>query len=704
MPNKQINLFDDTALLLGQSGNFIDVAASGGNTISLQLPSFEIDGKETSPEEFICKGVVYEKQLDNGGIEIAILYSMNMDKEKSLDLMTKLQYFPDSPVLRYKYVLASEKPAKLTKQGGKDNMLYSHIITDVSPLNFAEVQLGQFDVIVHSFIPFFEEKNMDELRDGLSLTGPLVLFEDGRGSYLTAYEHGAQNPDAYLKFDIKLENSGLSLDLKSAKGNYYAGQAIGGGNSFESPWFQFAACRDGLKELLKHYRRFLLHYICEQAESRKPYVFYNTWNNQERDRNFKNLPYLYSMNSEHILKEIDVAHEMGVDIFVIDTGWFSKTGDWEVNEDKFPDGMKAIRKKLDSYRMKLGLWFNPIVAAVTSRIYEDHPEYAISLNGEHNYWGKIWETEESYGMCLVSNYSSYFVEKMVELNKKLGVTYFKWDAISQYGCNSPSHHHGNEGNSPEERLECYSYSMGLAMIKIVEEVTRSCPEIIVDFDITEGGRFVGLGFLSVGKYFLMNNGPYAMDMDIPERVKLFEYPEPIRMEGYTNMYAHPGAARSRICRQGVRFDNIIPSILFLTHFFPDKPHASQENALASMVLGGNGIWGDLINLDENDVAFFSTNLAKYKEVAGYITESYPVKAGFIGASPEIYEKIDYRNAKGLVCIFTRTGGTFVYITKKLNVSSFHDVNGADAWVILPDGRISLTVILPHNGARTIFIT
>jgi alpha-galactosidase len=42
----------------------------------------------------------------------------------------------------------------------------------------------------------------------------------------------------------------------------------------------------------------------------------------------------------------------------------------------------------------------------------------------------------------------------------------------------------------------------------VEEVCKACPQAIFDFDITEGERFVGLGFLSAGKFFHMNNGPY----------------------------------------------------------------------------------------------------------------------------------------------------------------------------------------------------
>jgi len=107
---------------------------------------------------------------------------------------------------------------------------------------------------------------------------------------------------------------------------------------------------------------------------------------------------------ERIDQEIDVAYKMGVDVFVIDTGWYSKTGDWEVNEAKFPDKLSGIKKKLDKYGMKLGLWFNPIVAAKTSSMYLDNSTLTIKRRSGKARCHSIWETEESFEMCLASGY------------------------------------------------------------------------------------------------------------------------------------------------------------------------------------------------------------------------------------------------------------------------------------------------------------
>ncbi len=201
-------------------------------------------------------------------------------------------------------------------------------------------------------------------------------------------------------------------------------------------------------------------------------------------------------------------------------------------------------------------------------------------------------------MCLASGYADDFIETMVRLNQELGVATSSGTRSSQYGCELAEHDARHARRTPlGNGGDCYAYQMGRQMIRIVEEVTRRCPGVIVDFDITEGGRFVGLGFLSAGKYFLVNNGPYFSDFDIPRTVKMD--PDTI------NVFFYPGPARPRICRQGFKYDPVIPSILFLTHYLPDPPELSQHNSLASLALGGNGLWGDLRGLSEADIALIS---------------------------------------------------------------------------------------------------
>ncbi|MDQ9736204.1 hypothetical protein RF031_13895, partial [Acinetobacter baumannii] len=63
----------------------------------------------------------------------------------------------------------------------------------------------------------------------------------------------------------------------------------------------------------------------------------------------------------------------------------------------------------------------------------------------------------------------------------------------------------------------------------------------------------------------------------------------------------PGAARPQVCRAFTQFDPWIPSTLFLTHFLPEGNDIALNNSMASLILGGNGIWGDLLSLDSDTV-------------------------------------------------------------------------------------------------------
>ena len=373
------------------------------------------------------------------------------------------------------------------------------------------------------------------------------------------------------------------------------------------------------------------------------------------------------MTQERMLAEIDVAHRMGIEVFVLDTGWYEKTGDWQVNLSRFPDGLKAVREKLDGYGMKLGLWFNPTVAAVSSRMRRDHEDCVMSWRGRRQEPHEIWETEASQGLCLVSRYAEAFADELIRLVREVGVTYFKWDAIGQYGCDDPHHQHGTPENTPQERADSYAFQQGTAMARVVDKLCAACPEAIVDFDITEGGRTVGLGFLSAGKYFLINNGPYSSNYDMP-----------VPRDGNVNLFFWPGPARAWVCRAPLTYDKWLPGVLFLTHYLPDDRYVrhdwsgggpevqtdvNQWISLASLVLGQNGVWGDLLNISEEGIERFGTALGQYTQVRDDITRATVRRTGDVAGSPEVYEKIDPDTGRGVVSAFASAAGHYTFITE-----------------------------------------
>ncbi len=656
-----------------------------GKTYSFQAPEFEIDGKIIKAILNAVNAAAEPLVLKNGVKE----YSMEgtLKDLPEITMKATFQVSPDNPVVKFRYELHSEKEHRLTKSKGHDALNYLNVSVAEFP-EVKEIKFSEFNEMVHSFCLSERAIEPKHFADSIRVMGPMLIGSDASNSFLIAYEHGSQAPDKFVEFGLKPDKS-VSID--AVKGNYYQNYLLSKDHSFQTIWFETGAVSGDENLLAASYREFMLKYMSQNLESRKPYIFYNTWNFQERNRNWYKKPYLADMTLERMLKEIDVAHQMGIEVFVIDAGWFEKTGDWLPSMKRFPDGLLTVSKTLKEKGMKLGLWFNPTVAAVTSNMLKNNREYVRTMNGSEGKPWKIWETEESYGMCLVSPYRDAFADELIRLNKELGVTYFKWDAIGQYECNDPRHFHGNEQNTPQERMDSYAFEIGRSMCYVVDKLARECPDAIVDFDITEGGRTVGLGFLSSGKYFLINNGPYFFNYDIP-----FD-----RENGQWNIFFYPGPARTWICRTPLTFDKWIPTSLFLTHYLPDDPYENQSIAVASLILGQNGIWGDLPKISKDGVEFFGKTLGMYKQVRDDMTSTAMIQDGAVGGSPEVYEKINPATGRGAIVLFSSHGGTYSYISKNKIDPKYWATSGVKVQID-PSGLARIDADFKTAEAKIIF--
>ena len=671
----------DYELTVGSDEALLAYSRGGGRRV-IKGPVFEVDGEYLAPD-FASFDLVSEERLTDTITQYRFDGAYAARPELTLSLI--LRVAQGSPVVKFKYLLRGNGTCRLTKSEGERLEYCSIQMQEKETLT--EVRVSEFNEMLHSFCLNEVPVRESAFAQSMALMGPLVAGTDGGESFLLAYEHGSQYPDAFVQFSLSPEKK---IALQAVKGNYLRGTRLTG-DGFETIWFDFAVVSGGIDALAAAFREFQLKYSTLNAESRKPYIFYNTWNFQERNMWWNRKAYLADMQEERMLREVEAAHEMGIDVFVIDTGWYEKTGDWSVNPERFRDGMKRLKARLDAYGMKLGLWIGPTLAAVTSLAHSLYPECKVSWNGKINDPYPVWETEESYGMCLVSPYWEHLADTLISLAKNLGVTYFKWDAIAQDGCNSPDHDHGDSSCTPEERADAFAFRVGIYMEKIVNKVCAECPDVIVDFDITEGYRSVGLGFLSVGKYFLINNGPYYDNYHIPLDTN----------KEWSNIFVHPGAPRTWICRSPLTFDKWIPSVLFLTHYLPDDPINSQDINLASLILGQNGIWGDLPGISPEGRARFGEVLGKYKAVREDITAESAIKTGTTGSGFECYEKISSRTGRGVVCVFATVRGTFRYITEKKAVS--------EVWCSilahitqLENGMAQIEIVFPEPGAAIVF--
>jgi alpha-galactosidase len=631
----------------------------GGTSLAFSGPVVEIDG---APVEDTLSGLKQPdtpRQLPNGASEYRVeaVYTHH----PTLNVVLIFRLTADSPIVRFRYEIGSTGPQKVTRATGADRLEYFGVSLAGLP-NVREVRFSEFQEATHSFALSERVVQQKEFDNGVRLMGPLVAASNGTVSAVVAYEHGSQVPDSFLEFRLTRERRTV---LAAVKGNCVDGQAL----PYRTVWMEAGIVAGDIEALANSYRHFVLRGLSVNAESRKPYIFYNTWNFQERNKWWNHRPYLESMNEERMLQEIEVAHRMGIDVFVLDTGWYEKTGDWTVSVKRFPRGLGPIQEKLNAYGMRLGLWFDPGAAALSSAMLSEHRDTVVSWQGKEGRPKEIWETEASHRLCLVSRYADAFADTLIRMARETGARYFKWDAIGQYGCDSPNHNHGTAANTAQERANSYAFQLPMYMLRIVERVQASVPDAIIDFDITEGGRAVGLSFLSGGKYFLINNGPYKFNYDLPVD----------RERENWNLFFWPGAARTWICRTPLTFDKWIPSVLFLTHYFPDDPKASQMVNLGSLILGQNGIWGDLPSVSAEGVALIGETLKHYKQVREDITAASPVRSGGVGGTPEIHEKIA-DTGKGALVLFATSPGEFSYVTNARVVKQYWATGGPETKV------------------------
>ncbi len=422
------------------------------------------------------------RELANGTQEIVIggpLIGLPM-----VTLTVAVRCAVDDPVVRIQYRLKGDAQwaAPLTQA----DLTY----LGVDLLNLPDtrvIELSAFNELTHSYLPVERQ-----VEPGGAEMGPLVVASDGSRSVLIGYEHGSSATDPYLQFSLTEKRY---IQLQAIKGNACAGEAL----PWTSLWLQMAHLPGDHLAMARAYRCFMLDHLALLPATREPLIFYNSWNHQERVKE-RTGSCLTEMNETRMLAEIEVAAQMGIEVFVVDAGWFASTGDWQVSSVRFPRGLAPLRERLQAGGMRLGLWFGPQHVALVAPQHRAHGDCLMSSAGKIGGAWSVWETADSQNMCMATRWMDAFADELIRCHREHGVDYFKWDAIAQYGCDAADHGHGGSAVSAAERADRHAFLLPLLLVRIVERLSVACPRAIVNFDVTESGRAFGLAFLTVGKY------------------------------------------------------------------------------------------------------------------------------------------------------------------------------------------------------------
>lgn len=193
----------------------------------------------------------------------------------------------------------------------------------------------------------------------------------------------------------------------------------------------------------------------------------------------------FDFDTKTITDMIDEAHSLGLELFVLDDGWFGSKyprnddtqglGDWCVNTDKLPEGLSYLSDHAHSLGMKFGIWIEPEMVNPRSELYEKHPDWIVAEQGRPFY------TIRNQYLLDLSNpdVQDYVVSVFDNVVSEGNVDYVKWDA---------NRHFQSPGSSTlkEQSRIWVEYVHGL--YSVLERIRSRHPQLMIQACSSGGGR------------------------------------------------------------------------------------------------------------------------------------------------------------------------------------------------------------------------
>ncbi len=244
---------------------------------------------------------------------------------------------------------------------------------------------------------------------------------------------------------------------------------------FDTPEVIMSYSSNGMEKLSHNFHKVIREHVCrgKYKLAERP-VLINNWEAT-----------YFDFNEEKILKIAEQAAALGVDMLVLDDGWFGKRnddcsglGDWFVNEKKLCGGLGSLAEKIKKMGMKFGLWFEPEMVSEDSELYRTHPEWAIQIPSRK-------PIRSRYQLVLdMTNpeVREYLFNSISNILRSAGISYVKWD-MNRSICDlyTPC-------LSAEDQGEI-SHRYVLGLYELLERLTSEFRDVLFEGCSGGGGRF-----------------------------------------------------------------------------------------------------------------------------------------------------------------------------------------------------------------------
>ena len=247
------------------------------------------------------------------------------------------------------------------------------------------------------------------------------------------------------------------------------------GEAFDTPQAILSYSGTGLTKLSQQYHEIIREHICRGAykHAKRP-ILINNWEAT-----------YFDFNEEKILKIAEQAQKLGIEMLVLDDGWFGKReddnsglGDWFVNEKKMNGSMAQLAEKIHKMGMKFGLWFEPEMISEDSDLYRAHPDWAFAIPGRvpnHSRNQLVLDMTRE-------DVREYLLERLTTIVHDAKIDYVKWD-MNRSVCDVYSHVAAQNRNG-----ELY-HRYVLGVYDLLERFLAACPDLLLEGCSGGGGRY-----------------------------------------------------------------------------------------------------------------------------------------------------------------------------------------------------------------------
>ena len=275
---------------------------------------------------------------------------------------------------------------------------------------------------------------------------------------------------------------------------------LGKGESFQTPEMVMVYSEAGLNGMSqafhKLYRTRLARGIWRDKV--RP-ILINSWE-----------AFYFDFDAPRLLGLADAAADLGMELFVLDDGWFGKRndgtsslGDWYPNEEKLKGTLKELAEKINAKGLKFGLWIEPEMTNKDSDLYRAHPDWLLAEQGK-----RICHSRNQYVLDFSKREVREYIGDMLEnLLAEVPVSYIKWDLNRTF-----SEVFSNGNDREYQGKVCHKYVLGV--YELYERLTSRFPHVLFESCASGGARF------DPGMLYYAPQGWTSDDTDAIERLKI----------------------------------------------------------------------------------------------------------------------------------------------------------------------------------------